>query len=626
MKRILESILKTIGILLGGAVAGTLLLTIAFLIPTSETNKAATYDILEKEGWYPAIPIASASMDTYFHSYLPGVLDNGSDGVMLRWALEPREENALLAAMDMNDYAYYWHGYIAVLRPLLLLFDYGDIRILNSMLQLLVVGLLFLQIYRKKGIKHALVILTSYFLLMAMAMPFSLQFSWVFYIATIGALVLLSGERYKRWDRTVLYRFFLIIGMFTSFFDLLTYPLYTWAFPLILFLVMQEDEKKPLEYVKQVVFTGLWWIVGYGGFWVLKWALGGLILQRNIFEDAFSEVGLHLGAKEDSGFGIGERLDVLYANWKHYENKIYMLLFAVWLLFAFWGTMRDGVRKSNKGPAMALIGSSGVVWYFALANHTAVHHFFTYRIWGITILTVLAILVECTATTSAKEVVADGVCGVKLWKQKMNWKMLGIWAVCAVLACGTTLLAKEDVYVHNADRESRLVTVAEGDELTARFTPNFGIVEKIGICAKSASGTGNCILQLKDGEKVLYREEIPLNSYNEKTYSEITGNWKLKKGRTYQMSLTVQGTQGETAFLVTDNTENPLNECSEAQLNGEAVGGLPMVGVFYRGLPVSKQTLLFLVISWCGVWFAAYSALAMNVVERLKETRKQRRK
>ena len=49
MKKILESILKTIGILLGGAVAGTLLLTIAFLIPTSETNKAATYDILEKE-------------------------------------------------------------------------------------------------------------------------------------------------------------------------------------------------------------------------------------------------------------------------------------------------------------------------------------------------------------------------------------------------------------------------------------------------------------------------------------------------------------------------------------------------------------------------------------------------
>ena len=188
-----NKILKTMGMMIAGVLLGSCLLTLAFLIPVNRGNQSVSYDIIKKEGWYPAIPMVSASLDTYFHSYLPGVLDGGTDNLMLTTALEPRETNALRAAMDMNGYDYYWHGYVTVLRPLLLIFDYGEIRVLNSMGQLLLVFLLCLALWQKKGIQYALLELTSYFLLMALAMPFSLQYSWVFYIATGCILYLVLG-------------------------------------------------------------------------------------------------------------------------------------------------------------------------------------------------------------------------------------------------------------------------------------------------------------------------------------------------------------------------------------------------------------------------------------------------
>lgn len=115
----MKKILITMGMMIAGVCMGGILLTLAFLIPVNSTNQSASYDLIGSEGWYPAIPRVNASFDTYFHSFLPGVLDGATDSIMLATALEPEETNALRAAMDMRGYDYYWHGYVALLRPLL---------------------------------------------------------------------------------------------------------------------------------------------------------------------------------------------------------------------------------------------------------------------------------------------------------------------------------------------------------------------------------------------------------------------------------------------------------------------------------------------------------------------------
>lgn len=86
--------------------------------------------------------------------------------------------------------------------------------------------------------------------------------------------------------------------MLTSFLDLLTYPLYTWAFPLLLLILLSEDGQKALNYVKTVVVSGLGWILGYAGMWFGKWALAGWIVHRNVIQEAWKEVLFRSGSEE----------------------------------------------------------------------------------------------------------------------------------------------------------------------------------------------------------------------------------------------------------------------------------------------------------------------------------------
>ena len=594
--QIISRMLKTAGILLAGALAGTALLSLAFLIPVSETNKSASYAVIEKEGWYPAIPMVSASLDTYFHSFLPGVLDDSTDSIMLHTALDPQEKNVLRAAMDMNGYDYYWHGYVALLRPLLAVFDYGEIRVLNQMGQFLLVGLLALFLYRRKGILYSLLALTSYFLLMPLAMPFSLQFSWVFYITAVFLLYLTAGAEDRELSGMKLFLIFMAVGMLTSFLDLLTYPLYTWGVPVIWWLLLQKADKKPWHYVREVIYTGLWWIAGYAGMWLSKGCLGGLILGRNIFARAFYEVGFRLGVENTESFHLSDRLDALYVNWKHYEYKLFVILLAAWLLFFVAATLRNGVQGNVKSKALALAGVSSIVWYFALANHTAGHHFFTYRIYGIAVLAVLAILLGSIGSSQS----LDG---------RRRLGLLCIWGCLGIIGGGLSLLAREDISVTNGEWEYGQMQVREGEVCEMSFTPSFSTVKQIGLCISTTAQEGICRLVLADGDKTLYEEQIPLDAYENKTYAAIPVTWKLSRGKTYRMSIYVEQTDTAVSLLTTTDQNMPLSEYGLIETDGALRNGQILSGLTYSYRPLSHFTLFFLTMTWIGILFATYAVL-----------------
>ncbi len=248
-------LLKVLAMIVAGVLLGAILITLAYCIPVNQTNAQKSIDSLEGEGWYPSATQLKSSLDTYFHSYLPGVLDGATDGLMLEKATRQIEGNPLWEAMNMEGYTYYWHGYVVILRVLLLFMDYEQFRFLNCILQLMMMFFVAHFIWEKKGQRYALALLTSYFLMMPMAMFLSLQFSWIFYIAM--ALSLLICYRHTWFTEKRIPYIFVIAGMLTSFLDLLTYPLYTWAFPLLLLILLSEDGQKALNYVKTVVVSGL---------------------------------------------------------------------------------------------------------------------------------------------------------------------------------------------------------------------------------------------------------------------------------------------------------------------------------------------------------------------------------
>lgn len=597
---------KTIPIALGfilvlaaGALLGALLLTITFFVPVNEDHASATYAVLDKEGWYPAAPIMSQSQETYFTSFLPGVLDNNTDSIMLYTALDQSEGSRLTRAMNMYNaytrvnYSYYWHGYVILLRPLLYFMDYSDLRLLNGILQLLLLIVLAHQVWKRKGLPYALAALTSYALLMPVAMALSLQFTWVFYIAMGGTLLLVfKGERLLENGR-YLYCF-LALGMLTCYFDLLTYPLFTWGIPLAWWLAMRSDHSGAVRRLKQVVAAGLCWILGYGGLWGCKWILATLVLRRNVVREAIEEVFMRTGMSDGAqSWGVAERWNAVYTNWKHYDYIIYTVLLAAWLLWILARSLRKNWKATGNSCAYALISLSSFVWYMTLANHTSGHHFFAYRNFGVSILALILLYIEALYTP------AELLGRVKICSKR--WVVWGSWAVCGLCGILLALCARDSVWITNGYMPMRLIEIGQGEYMESVFTPAAGHVISAGVGVSMEGSEGTLLITVTDEGKTVCQEQFLLAEYEGSVIRDFPVDWHLKKGRDYTLRVEPSGVSGTLYAYVTEEDGKALTEVDGAVIAGEDWGGQPLMCLSYSRLPESKRRLVLLAGAWMGL-------------------------
>lgn len=607
MQKKIAGPLKVLAMIVAGVLLGAILITLVYCIPVNQTNAQKSIDSLEGEGWYPSATQLKSSLDTYFHSYLPGVLDGATDGLMLEKATRQIEGNPLWEAMNMEGYTYYWHGYVVILRVLLLFMDYEQFRFLNCILQLMMMFFVAHFIWEKKGQRYALALLTSYFLMMPMAMFLSLQFSWIFYIAM--ALSLLICYRHTWFTEKRIPYIFVIAGMLTSFLDLLTYPLYTWAFPLLLLILLSEDGQKALNYVKTVVVSGLGWILGYAGMWFGKWALAGWIVHRNVIQEAWKEVLFRSGSEES--LNLIARLEALYDNWKHYEYPLYTALLAIWLTWFIYKSLngKTQIVRQEKNGAYLLITLSSFVWYFVLANHTLGHHFFTYRIWGVAITGILFLF--CGSIAICK----DNCSG------RDRIYTFCKWGILCILAVMLTLTAREDVSVLNGNVEYQEIELPKGEQIEEEFLPSFPRVKNFAMGIRTESVKGQCIIEIRDDEKTLYELNWKLAELADTEYVQVPVDWNFKRDSNYRIVIHLEENEGPVYLRFTKDNVNPMLELGVAKIGGDIISGQLTSGIVYSYRPLSKYTLLFLTISWLGLLTALsfeVEQIVMWVFHRLK--------
>lgn len=604
----MKYILKCFGILVVGIILEVLCLTGAFLLPVNVGTEMESLKIMEMEGWYPRATILTQSLDTHFHSNYPDVLDDNTDSIMLHKALDRVERTPLYHAMDMDGYSRYWHGYVSVLRPLLILFDYGELRILNGAGQLMLLFTLAMIVYRKRGWRYTVMLLSSYFLLMPIAMPLALQYTWVYYIAMCGCVVLLQKQRYFEKDFRYLY-FFIVVGMLTSYLDLLTYPLFTWAFPLIWWLIFQEENKTAGKQLTYVVTSGFGWIAGYGINWCMKWVIGTWVLGYNVMESASHEAEVW----RELDPGIGGILKSLYLNWKHYEYEIYLLILVLWLLWWCWKSFCGTLRVTNIIYSYALIACSSVVWYIVTVGQTLAHHFFTHRIWNVSILAFMAIVLDSISNDQSRDKVIIS----------KKFIVLFVWIIAGLLAIPMTLTAREESYFTNGYLPYEEVVLEQNSSLDVIFTPRFPTIKELTLCMKSYGDEGEVCVAIREGNKVLYEERIPVSEYTEKTSYVTDVNWHFEKDRTYSFQISAINCKEKIAVLISKPGMTPLIEYSDVMMNGKVMQGQPLAGFRFESLPQSKRTLLFLFCSWIAVFVMMELVVYKGIQEiKYKKNRK----
>lgn len=565
------------------------MLSLVFLIPVNQNHFEESKAAIESEGYYPVIPYLRPG--SYFGEFAPGILDNSSDSIMIYTAMDDSEGNILKRAMNMfsayaGAYSYYWHGYVTVLRPLFLVFNYGEIRILNGILQIVFILLLARFIERKIGIRYIFLLLLSYILLSPTALSFSLQYTWVFYIAVLSSIFLIKKYEYLKKRNRIIY-FFLFCGMLTSYFDLLTYPLFTWGFPAIWWTLLQKEEQTVKKRLKSTAATGVFWIVGYGGMWALKWIFATIILKRDVWQEAVNEIFLRVGAQEQATWNT--RMEAVFKNWFHYSDKVFLLVLLLCVGICIAAAIQKGWKWDNRYPAFVLIGCAPFVWYAVLANHTVIHHMFTYRIFNVGILAAFACITV-------------GICkNESTVRRPGRIKALLLYGSIAVLAIIPAMYKKGENFLNNGEGVMEEMAWSLEENVELLFIPRFSHVTKLylGVITDSETGSFDIAMEDKEGN-TLYKKSIALERIKEQTESRLDYpfdvDWRVKAGEEYKIRLTISGESGRNGLRIMLPESKLLPEFTKGfQMDENYIEGQIYTGIVYKSrMKAEKKEFLFL--------------------------------
>lgn len=397
-------------VLIGGPLFGLILLLLVFLLPT-EPMKSHIYSskgMIEKE-------FTDEEVVDGFNTTLTG---NFTDCLMMEHAVYTGNHSVLEQAVNMYrgesyyseedetiwhpgeslidylegrdqvrevQYSRYWHGYLVVLKPLLLITSFGSIRIFNSCLQLLLVGICIVLFGNKKRNDIATCFIISIPFLFFISTFASLSQSICMYLMLITVIVqLCMDEKLARQRNYAL--FFMIVGMCTSYFDFLTYPLITLGYPLVIYISLRGDKIKTA--LRSMIVLSANWGIGYFWMWFSKWIIADITTGSSTIKDAFGTILTRTGSAESMGRMQGF-IKVINLNIGAYLNRGFILFIAValliFLLLGIKNRKNYFIPRINKFIPYAIIGAYPFVWWFITQNHSMEHWMFTCRIFAITV-------------------------------------------------------------------------------------------------------------------------------------------------------------------------------------------------------------------------------------------------
>lgn len=392
-------------------------MTIVYSLPTQpmQNNVKKSLEYLNYESKFEAY-----HNEPYLH------IDTTTDRVMLNIATYTADysiiknafgnywhydENSNLLGLDnsiMGDvsngvevnYARYWGGYCVYLKPLLLLFTYPEIRVINAAFQLMLIIVVGVLLYERVGKKYLLPLLLCLIVLNPLTTMRSLQYSDIFSVSMITMIaLLLLNDRMKKNE--ILYSVvFVIDGIAVAFLDFLTYPFVALGLPLITYLLINRKSLK--AEIKEIIKFSCCWGIGYGGMWIGKWIVSTIFTGMNIIQDGLNSLMFRTsGEWENSQMTFSNAIRTNYSELSGVEFKFILLIVAVVIVLGIivkaWSF---DFRKIRDNIPILLVSLYPFAWYGVVKNHSIIHYWMTYREYSIFVLGVACVIVGCIVNRS----------------------------------------------------------------------------------------------------------------------------------------------------------------------------------------------------------------------------------
>ena len=282
----------------------------------------------------------------------------------------------------IDSYPRYWHGNLFVFKVLFSFLDYGAVKILNLLFEIVLIFGISKLMYDGNLKSYIIPFLLSLCLIHPEAIGLCLQFASVFNVMLVSVFILLRFREVLLKNNRMVY-YFLVIGMLTSYLDLLSYPLITFGVPMIFYVLLEQDKMTLRENILKIVLFGASWSIGYLGMWVGKWIIGSILLNQDIIANGVNTTLFRMSNAERVGEGVAfSILDPLRLNLSIYFEKVYLIVFAligVYYLKRLWPLDFSRDNLKNALP-LVIISLIPFLWYVVVVNHSSVHYWFTYRI------------------------------------------------------------------------------------------------------------------------------------------------------------------------------------------------------------------------------------------------------
>lgn len=356
-------------------------MTLVYCIPTSwiQGNVEKSIEVLEGEGEYPM----------YFFYRHSAIIDIHTDKLMYESLIQNRDYyNPIQAAMSINQYPRYWHGYQLLLRPLTVVFQVQELRYLGMLtFHLLFFWSAWLMAKKTKPLYamfYVLTVASGY----VVFLPVCFQFLTTFLVLFVSLIVLLRRyDKNKPLPAVKWMLYFFVVGMVENFFDFLTYPILTLGIPLVLLLWLRvRDEQADFRSNFWFMFkASLTWFFGYALTWISKWLLSAAILGVRYFWRTMSVVQYRLEGSEEEPL---DRIGTIQRNLKAWLNvqdggviswsKIALLILIVAVVLIIWRKLKDWKTVGAYLPIL-FVAAYPYIWYLVMSNHSQIHYWYTYR-------------------------------------------------------------------------------------------------------------------------------------------------------------------------------------------------------------------------------------------------------
>ena len=88
-----------------------------------------------------------------------------------------------------TQYLRYWHGYIGIIRILLVFFNLGQIYIFNAIILSVLTIILIVLLIKNKAYALIISFITGLIMCAVNVVPFCLEYTWMFYIMLITSIL-----------------------------------------------------------------------------------------------------------------------------------------------------------------------------------------------------------------------------------------------------------------------------------------------------------------------------------------------------------------------------------------------------------------------------------------------------